>query len=77
MKIIFTKILFFLFLIGCGCSQTSGDTCKVNQDCEDPLICCYQAINAESGHCTEADNCNTDAGTIDVSEDQESDIPSE
>ncbi|MDA3862291.1 MAG: hypothetical protein PF689_00315 [Deltaproteobacteria bacterium] len=76
MKTLITKTLFFFFLIACGCSQASGDFCKVNQDCEDPLICCYQAINGEYGHCTEPDNCNGDAGIDDIQQDSDTNFPS-
>jgi len=46
-----------------ACTRKSGDSCRVNGDCDKDLVCCLPSSDATEGICTAPEACVNDGGT--------------
>ncbi|MBU1222209.1 hypothetical protein KKF34_11635 [Myxococcota bacterium] len=57
----FKLIVPVMFVIlGSACTQAEGNSCFVNKDCEEGLVCCVQNLLNEQGKCVPPNECITD-----------------
>lgn len=63
----------FLF---CGCKQEEGESCQIDDDCDEGLICCKDnpfATETDRGICMTQEECDTRDVSTDPSAEEETD----